>query len=82
MSEWEDHHFDPDLVNLLLSVESRWQELDEMSSSINADSEAALEAEAVHEDPLCCQFSGRVTSANSDAMNELLEVALSKEFRK
>ena len=52
-----------------------------MASSIESSSEEALATEAANLNPPCCQFAGRVTSSSLGGMSELLELALSEDFR-
>ena len=55
-----------------------------MSSVIGADSEGALaiDVEAARIDLQCCHFATRVSSAYQKGPDELLNLALSEQFRK
>ena len=82
MSELGGASSDADLWSLVSIAEQSYQELEDMASSIEELSEEALAAEAEHLGSPCCHLSGRVTSSFLGHMNELLELALSDEFRK
>ena len=53
-----------DLWSLVSLMERSSVEMEEMSSSIGADSECALAAEAARVDPPCCRFASCVDSVN------------------
>ena len=53
MSDREDLRSDPDSWSLVLLVEHSTREIEEMSSSIEAESEDALPAEARRSDAAC-----------------------------
>ena len=74
--------FDPDLWSLVSLAEENYQEIEEMASGIDSSSEEALAEGAATVLSPCCQFAGRVNSASLGGMSELLELALSEEFRK
>ena len=82
MSGVSDYTFDPDLIQLILRAESSWREVDEMSSSIGEEAEAALAGVAEEITPICCQFAEKITAENREGLAELLEIAVSEEFRK
>ena len=81
MSDLGGSSFDPDLWSLVSLAEQSYQDLEEMASGIESSSEEALAREAVNLNPPCCQFAGRVTSSSLGGMSELLELALSENFR-
>ena len=81
MSDLGDSSFDPDLWSLVSLAEHSYQDFEEMASGIESSSEEALATEAANLDPPCCQFAGRVTSSSLGGMSELLELALSEDFR-
>ena len=82
MSDLGDSPFDLDVLSLIASVEQAWDSVKEMSSSIDAVSEAALSVEAERVESPCCSFAGRVTTANRQGLADLVDLALSVEFRK
>ena len=79
MTDWSDFQFDPALWSLLSQV---WCDIEEMSSSIGTDTEAALAEEAGRVETPCCRFASKVTSSNQEGLEKLLQLALSEEFRK
>ena len=81
MSDLGGSSFDPDLWSLVSLAEQSYQDLEEMASGIESLSEEALATEAANLDLPCCQFAGRVTSSSLGGMSELLELALSENFR-
>ena len=81
MSDLGGSSFDPDLWCLVSLAERSYQDIEEMASSIESSSEEALATEAANLNPPCCQFAGRVTSSSLGGMSELLELALSEDFR-
>ena len=82
MSDLGGSSFDPDLWSLVSLAEENYQEIEEMASGIDSSSEEALAEGAATVLSPCCQFAGRVNSASLGGMSELLELALSEEFRK
>ena len=82
MSDLGGSSFDPDLWSLVSLAEENYQEIEEMASGIDSTSEEALAEGAATVLSPCCQFAGRVNSASLGGMSELLELALSEEFRK
>ena len=81
MSNLSGPSFDPDLWSLVSLAERSYQDIEEMASSIGSSSEEALATEAANLNPPCCLFAGRVTSSSLGGMSELLELALSEDFR-
>ena len=81
MSDLGGSSFDPDLWSLVSLAERSYQDIEEMASSIGSLSEEALATEAANLNPPCCLFAGRVTSSSLGGMSELLELALSEDFR-
>ena len=70
------------LWSLVPLVERRSVEIEEMSSSIGANSEFALASEAARVDPPCCRFAFCVDSVNREGLDALLNLALSEVSRK
>ena len=82
MSDLGGSSYDPDLWSLVSLAEENYQEIEEMASGIDSSSEEALAEGAATVLSPCCQFARRVNSASLGGMSELLELALSEEFRK
>ena len=72
---------DLDFWSLVSLVEQRSVEIEEISSSIGADSECALDAEAARVDSPCCRFASRVDSVNREGLDAFLNLAPSEQFR-
>ena len=82
MTDSIDDITDSDLWALVTEADRTSSRLEEMSSCIDEESEEALAMEAARSESLCCQLSGRVASVNYDGLYEIVELALSEEFRK
>ena len=80
MPDLGDASFDPALWSLVSQEEGYCHDVDETSSSIGAESEGALDAEARRLESSCCQNTSRVTFSNRERLEELLQFALSVDF--
>ena len=75
---------EPDVSAVVVAAEGVLAEIEQLSfSSIGSELPAGVE-EVLKGETLkqCCRFADKVTAANVEAANTLLEIALSNEFRK
>ena len=72
-----------DVASVVLAAEGVFTELAQLSfSSVGSELTAAVEETLSGERlGICCRFAGKVTAANKEVANTLLEIALSSEFR-
>ena len=75
---------EPDVSAVVVAAEGVLAEIEQLSfssagSELPAGVEEFLRGETLKQS---CRFAGKVTAANVEAANTLLEIALSNEFRK
>ena len=73
-----------DVASVVLAAEGVFTELAQLSfSSVGSSELTAAVEETLSGERLgiCCRFAGKVTAANKEVANTLLEIALSSEFR-
>ena len=75
---------EPDVSAVVVAAEGVLAEIEQFSfssigSELPAGAEGVLRGETLNQ---CCRFADKVTAANVEAANTLLEIALSNEFRK